>query len=116
MLDAVQQRNHRLGSGLDTFERVLERGRLHRDEQELDALAQLRRCLGPRRLDFFAVHQGQTLGPDEIGRVRACDTDDPDTCAHQADREHAADRTGSENRNRHVFAGSEMRLTYFQSV
>src|SRR6266516_7861034 len=62
------------------------------------------------------MSQGQTLGPDQIGRVRTGYTNDPDTRTHQADREHAADCPGTENRDRHVCAGSAIRFTYFHSL
>ena len=78
-------------------ERIVERGRLHRDEQEVDRLAQLGGRLGPHRLVLRAVSQGQSLGRDQCGRVRAGDADDPNACADEPDGEHSADGPGAEH-------------------
>jgi hypothetical protein len=39
-----------------------------------------------------------------------------DACAREADREDAADGAGTEDGDRHVRVGSEIRLTYFHSL
>ena len=74
-----------------------------------------------RRFRLHPVHvlalpEGQTLGLDQAGRLRSGDADDAEACPQEADREDASDGAWSEDRNRHVRAGSAMRLTYFHSV
>jgi hypothetical protein len=116
VLDPVQQRHRRVDGCLHAPECSFERRRLHGDEQDVGRLAQLRRHARPRGPDLLALSQGQSLGPDQLGRVWTGDADNVDTGIDQADREHPTDGAGPEDGDGHVRAGSAIRLTYFHSL
>src|SRR5213593_4678474 len=52
------------------------------------------------------MSEGQTLGPDQIGRVRTSHAYDPDTCAFEPDRDDTANSSRAEdcNASAHVTA------------
>jgi hypothetical protein len=62
------------------------------------------------------VSQGQSLRHGDLGRLWSGDADDLNAVLEKAGGKDTADRAGPEDRDRHVCAGSEIRLTYFHSV
>ena len=106
VLEPVEQRQRDRATRLDATERLVEAGRLDRDEQQVDGLVQLLDGTGAHRPDVGALSQGQSLGRDRSGRGRAGNAHDVQAGLGKRDGERGTDGPGSQDadgvRRRHV--------------
>jgi hypothetical protein len=107
VLEPVEQRQDDSRTRLDPAQGVIETGRLHRDEQQLDGLVQLLDGAWPHGPDLGATSQRKSVGRDRSDRGGPGDAHHVQARLGKRDGERSPDSPGSQHadraRSRHVF-------------
>jgi hypothetical protein len=116
VLEPVEERDDDGCLGPDPLDRVLERRRLHRHEQDVHRRLQLLHGLGPRAQLLAPPDEREPVPSDGRGRLPTRDANDAEPGERERDGEDAPDRTRAEDGDgRHALVGSAIRFTYFHS-